>query len=148
MMARRKWAVVCAVFCLAGIGTEAVAQSNAVIRDPANRADVQCMAIAAFAGGSVETGSVEQLGLMAAMTYFLGRLEGRAPGVDWLDQMGAYLVSADETEIKTQADRCGGEMVSFGGRMTAWSEGFKAIAAKKNASSKEARSGQGSVDKP
>jgi hypothetical protein len=99
----------------------ASAQSSAE-RDPLNRADLQCMSIAAAAAGMMEEGSQAQLGLAAAMSYFLGRLDARAPTTNWLEVFGTYLLSDFENEAKPQGERCSTEMTAFGDRMTAWSE--------------------------
>lgn len=113
-------------------GTLASAQSNAE-REPLNRADLQCMAITAAGAGMTEEGSPEQLGLAAGMAYYLGRLEARAPAVNWLDAFGAYLLSDFEKEAKSQSDRCGAELASFGARMVAWSEKMDARSSKQAA---------------
>jgi hypothetical protein len=115
------------------VATAASAQSTAPMRDPTNRADVQCMAIMALGAGTAEEGSVAQLGLAVGMAYYLGRLEGRAPSVDWMAQFTEYLSGGDlEDEAKAQAERCGTEMISFGGRMTRWGERMQALAAKQD----------------
>ncbi|MDB5422452.1 MAG: hypothetical protein JWR59_2399 [Brevundimonas sp.] len=109
--------------------TAASAQSSTA-RDPVNRADLQCMSIMAAGVGMMEDGSKEQLGLVAGMSYYLGRLEGRAPSVNWLDELGSYLAGDFQDEVKTQSERCGAEMIAFGARMTSWGERIQELAAK------------------
>jgi len=121
----------------------ASAQSASSARDPVNRADLACMTVAAAAVGQVEEGSVEQLGLVAAMTYYLGRLETRAPEVNWLDQMQAYAEGDIEEEFKTQGERCAGEMMAFGTRLTEWGERAEALAAKQEGAGKGHPQGYG-----
>ena len=110
-------------------GTMASAQSDAELQ-PANRADMQCMAIMAIGVGMMEEGSVEQLGLAAGMAYYLGRLEARAPDMNWLDAFGDYLLADFENDIKVQSDRCAAEMTRFGARMTSWGEKMQSMAPK------------------
>lgn len=112
------------------IATTASAQSASAAREPVNRADLQCMAIMAIGAGTTEQGSVEQLGLAVGMAYYLGRLEGRAPSVNWLAEFTDYLTGDFEDEVKVQADRCGTEMEAFGGRLTGWGERMQAYANK------------------
>lgn len=110
-------------------GTMAWAQSSPE-RDPVNRADMQCMALMAAGASMMEDGSQEQLGLAAAMAYYLGRLEARAPTMNWLDAFGTYLLSDFERDAKAQADRCGTEMMAFSARMISWSEKMQTLGAK------------------
>ena len=125
-----------AVALTASVGTSADAQSLDAIADPANRADLQCLAVMAAGVGTQEAGSEAQMGLVGGMGYYLGRLEGRAPDVAWLDQLGDYLAADFEAEFKAQSQRCGEEMIAFGAGLTAWSERMQALAAKTDGAKK------------
>lgn len=103
---------------------------------PVNRADLQCLGVIAVAFTQVGEGSDEQIGFAAAVGYYLGRLEARASGVNWLNAFEAYLTTELEKDLDQQADRCAGEMVSFGGRLAAWGEKMGGDA---KSSAKEAR---------
>jgi hypothetical protein len=123
--------IIAAIALLASIGTSAEAQIREAATDPANRADLQCLAVMAAGLGAQQGGSEVQMGLVGGIGYYLGRLEGRAPDVAWLDQMERYLTGDFEAEFKAQSQRCGEEMIAFGAGLTAWSERMQTLAAKR-----------------
>ncbi len=87
----------------------ALAQSRDIA--PADLRDVECLAVTAVAVGATEAGSEQQMGLVGGMMYFLGRLEGRTPGTDWLSYFASYVQSPDiEKKLVAQYDRCAQEM--------------------------------------
>ena len=128
--------IVVAIALMASIGTSAQAQGREAATDPANRADLQCLAVMAAGLGTQETGGETRMGLVGGIGYYLGRLEGRAPDVVWLDQLGDYLSGDFEAEFKAQSQRCGEEMIAFGAGLTAWSERMQALAAKTDGAKK------------
>lgn len=112
--------------------TTAHAQNRDAATDPANRADLQCLAVVSASAGMQEADSEARMGLVAGVGYYLGRLEGRAPGGDWLDRLGDYLAGDFEAEFKAQSQRCGEEMMAFGAELTVWGGRMEALAAKKD----------------
>lgn len=95
---------------IAGLAFAALAgaaQAQAPVREkPADLADLQCMAIYAIMANQPEHQSGAALGVF----YHLGRLEGRGPGVDWLDRMRTYADATTLAELAPHGDRCGEEM--------------------------------------
>jgi hypothetical protein len=61
-------------------------------------------------------------GLTGGMMYYLGRLEGRSPSIDWLRQLETYLTSIDEAELQSHLERCGAELSVKGAALVAWGE--------------------------
>lgn len=90
---------------------------SAQSREPSavNMSDVQCLAIMAVLGGTAEEGSTEQVGAVGGVMYYLGRLEGRTPGRDWLAYFTTYLQSPNiEKDLEPHYQRCGQEMIDKG----------------------------------
>ena len=56
-------------------------------------------------------------GLVAAM-YFLGRLEGREPGVDWFDRVAQHMAKTKLEQLKADAVVCGQILIEKGEEMT------------------------------
>ncbi|NJC41769.1 hypothetical protein GGQ87_002027 [Brevundimonas alba] len=87
---------------------------------PADRADLQCMAlVAVMAGVAMEEGgdesaSVQMAGMSGGLMYYLGRLEGRSPDVDWLAQLTAYLAKVEAEDFEAFAPRCSKELIEKG----------------------------------
>jgi len=123
------------VFLLASAGA-VCAQSADPVRDSVNRADLTCMAVTAVLGDQMEEGSDEQVGLIAVMTWYLGRLEARAPGVDWLEQVLPYLDGDPAEMLKTHGERCAAEIMTFGDKLADWSARAEALAAKHDSAGK------------
>ncbi|NBW07598.1 MAG: hypothetical protein EBR82_06190 [Caulobacteraceae bacterium] len=131
----RSLAVLSGVFLLASAGVVA-AQSADPVRDPINRADLNCMAVTAVLGDQTEEGSDEQIGLLSVLTWYLGRLEARAPGVNWLEQVLPYLDGDPAEMLKTHGERCAAEIMTFGERLADWSARAEALAAKHDSAGK------------
>ncbi|MBW8305053.1 MAG: hypothetical protein K0M78_14250 [Brevundimonas sp.] len=96
---------------------------------PADRADLQCIAlIAVMVGLAVERGdnpespSAELAGLSSGMMFYLGRLEGRSPGTDWLEELGRYLEKAEFEELDAVAPRCSKELTERGAALVAFGD--------------------------
>lgn len=86
----------------------------------ADTADLQCLAVSMVVSGMAENEDV-RTGLMAASTFYLGRLEGRTPNVVWLDRLSDYLKAAAPEEMQAQTQRCGTEIAAMGDRIQTWS---------------------------
>lgn len=106
----------------------ATAQSPEI--SPANMRDVECLAIMAVLGGSIEEGSTEQMGAVGGMMYYLGRLEGRTPGTDWLAYFTTYLQSPNiEKNLEPHYERCGQEMIDKGASLVQFGDMIETKAA-------------------
>ena len=86
--------------------------------------DLTCFAVFAAIYGNADSNlSVEERQAVGSgITYYLGRLEGRDPQVDWLAYLGAheqevYTRVLDEAEF----NRCATEFTAVGARMVAGS---------------------------
>lgn len=89
---------------------------------PADRADLNCLVIvAAILGEQAESGE-DMAGGIGGLMYYLGRLEGRTPGVDWLEQAGYLLEDPKGMDFEAEAMRCGEELVVKGQYMIDWGE--------------------------
>ena len=103
------------------MGGPALAQSRDIA--PADLRDVECMAVVAVAGGAAEEGSDEQIGLVGGLMFFLGRLEGRTPGTDWLAYFGTYIQEPDiEKKLEVHYERCAQEMIAKGAALEQFGE--------------------------
>lgn len=107
-----------ALSALTALSSPAAAQTL----DDASLRDVQCMAVT-LAIASQYNDSGDQVGMQTAigtMSYYLGRLEGRDPDVEWVSYF------ADHPDAFRQAvadqrnfERCGAEIVALGQSMVA-----------------------------
>jgi len=107
-----------AALMMAGATTPASARIDEL--NAVDRADMQCFALTAYLTGQSTEGSQEQAGLVGGMMYFLGRLDGRTPGTDWLSKLADYLRTVEGAELEAQRERCGGIMVERGDALTRW----------------------------
>jgi hypothetical protein len=87
----------------------------------ADRADLQCMAlVAVMAGITMEEGGDDDgaatrlAGMSGGLMYYLGRLEGRSPDIDWLAQLTDYLEKAEAEDFDAVAPRCSKELIEKG----------------------------------
>lgn len=87
----------------------ALALAAAIAAKPlvdANEADVRCVAALALVIG--QQGEKPEPGLAAGLLYFMGRLDGRAPGTDIEGMIRSLLAAPDATEqLKPDMIRCG-----------------------------------------
>lgn len=114
-----KTMMIAAAFALSLAGAApAVAQDL----EPQNKADMQCFAALAYLGGQLGADSPEMAGLAGGMMYYLGRLEGRSPNINWLGQLETYLTSVDEAELQSHLERCGSELSVKGAALVAWGD--------------------------
>jgi len=119
-----------AAVLLAASAAPALAQNAA--HGAADKGDMQCFAVVAYLAGQSEEGSVEHTGLASGMMYFLGRLEGRAPGTDWLRALSDYILAPDEarltSELEAQRERCGLILQTRGQALVEWGAKLTAAA--------------------
>ena len=79
--------------------------------DPQTEADFRCFAGSlVLAGLSADDDETAQAAAMLAF-YYLGRLEGRAPGKDWV-RIGVQLEDARADELIAELERCGAEFAA------------------------------------
>lgn len=124
-MIRRLASAALAASLIAG---SAAAQSRDI--SSANMRDIECLAVMAVVGGTTEEGSTEQMGAVGGMMYYLGRLEGRTPGTDWLAYFTTYLQSPDiEKNLEPHYQRCGQEMIDKGASLIQFGEAIEMKAA-------------------
>jgi len=93
----------------------AAAQDPVLPPNPQDAADMQCLAMIAVITGQVEPDMAAQLAL--GMFYYLGRLEGRTPGTDWITVSGQYAASSTPEQIFSVQQRCSEELIAKGAEM-------------------------------
>ncbi len=64
-----------------------------------------------------------RLQLAPGLMYYLGRLEGRTPDVDWINRVVTYAEAADEAQLMSVQQRCSGELIAKGEEMLAKGQG-------------------------
>ena len=110
-----------AALVLAAAATPASAQ---VAVSATDKADMQCFAVTAYLAGQHAEGSAEHTGLSSGMMYFLGRLEGRTPGTDWMKMLADYILDPDDArlgaELEAQSERCGLLLQNRGQALVEW----------------------------
>ena len=89
---------------------------------PADLADLQCLALTAYTVALVEAGTVEQAGVASGVTYYLGRLQGRSPEIDWLPRLRKFSMTLAPEDLQGFAPRCGAELSEIGNAMIAMGE--------------------------
>lgn len=94
---------------LLALGLSAPAQAA-----PESEQDLRC-----FAVGLSLMESNPNAGLTAAM-YFLGRLEGREPNVDWYGRLATHWKSLMPETLQADAKICGKILVDKGQEMQDW----------------------------
>lgn len=89
----------------------AVAASFVIAAAPAaatNAADAQCLVALGQLGG-VEDAKA-QAATISAVHYYLGRIDGRAPGADLAKLLKDAAGAMKPDEVRATLDRCGAEM--------------------------------------
>ena len=56
--------------------------------------------------------------------HYLGRLQGRSPGIDWLDRLTAYFSGPFPQEFEAQRSRCAAEAEARDEALQSWSVTF------------------------
>jgi hypothetical protein len=120
---KRSILAACAV---ASLSFASAAQAQSQIK-PADQADLECLAVTLVAGSQFPEGSAEHAGIAGGLMYFLGKLEGRTPGVDWLERLTGYLLTLDEAFMARAAPRCGAEMEAKGRALSEWGQRMTAM---------------------
>ena len=88
----------------------------------ANRNDLQCMAITLYVASSSDENvdAARRQIMTSGMHYFLGRLDGRDPSVEWIsyfaDHPATFLELLDDPAA---CERCGQELIALGRGMAA-----------------------------
>lgn len=80
--------------------------------EPAAEADMRCVAAMLYAVGSAaETKDDKSAGLLiASVSYYVGRLDARQPGVDYAGHIGRLAKSAEfEKQLPGEIKRCAAE---------------------------------------
>lgn len=111
------------------VGAMALASgAQAQATKPQDMADLKCLALTAYLGGQMSEGDERRAGLAAGVMYYLGRLEGRTPGVEWLGRLAEYLETAEVADLQGEAQRCGEELKERGAALTTWGSRMAGIA--------------------
>jgi hypothetical protein len=96
--------------------------------DQATTDDVRCLVVSlAMAGNS--GANVQAAGMMATL-YYLGRLDGRAPGLDLENRVIDEVTAMKPADVKDTAKRCGETMKGRGEDLTTLGQHIAARAAK------------------
>ena len=93
---------------------------------PADTADMQCFVLMSYLTGQTADDTTEQAGMVSGMMYFLGRLEGRTPGADWLTMVSNFILTVEDAEILRQGERCGGILQDRAQALGEWGESLSA----------------------
>lgn len=98
--------------------------------DPVLESDVRCLAVMAIAAS--DSKKADAVGVMAAAMYFVGRIDGRRPGMDYRAAL-RQLLSSNESIAGLQADavRCGAILEKRGSELQALGEQLKQDAKRK-----------------
>lgn len=89
----------------------------------ATQQDLSCLSIFAYTAGADTTSEADRPGLAAAIFYYIGRIEGRSPGLD-IEPIMLERLNAPEFfgEFSAEAKRCGAEMEARGQALTEMGE--------------------------
>lgn len=73
--------------------------------------DIHCLAAIATAGGMAKT-EEEKNAMMIGAFYYIGKIDGEAPGIDLQGPLVAIITAPDygKTQFPADMKRCGGEM--------------------------------------
>ncbi|MES2834170.1 MAG: hypothetical protein V4707_05630 [Pseudomonadota bacterium] len=93
---------------LAAALTAGAAQAQQTDMKPEDLADLQCVAVFSYIAG-VQPEAADQVGV--AVFYYLGRLEGRTPGVEWLDRVRTYSNTVSVQDLQGHLERCTNRLV-------------------------------------
>lgn len=77
-----------------------------------DRADVRCLVVAYHLAGN-EDKEISQAGILISQ-YYLGRLDGRSPGLDLEAAIEAETKGMDDAQMKALLERCGAEVEKRG----------------------------------
>lgn len=89
--------------------------------NPAVEADIAC--VASLSAASTALPKEEQMSIAPLVTYYVGRIDGRSPGLDLEKALIRQLEGKSEAElnsfVQSNAQRCGNEMIALGSRLQA-----------------------------
>lgn len=114
-------AVLATNVALALSAAPASAQDPVLPINPEDAADLQCVALAALIMGSDQELATQ---IAPALFYYLGRLEGRSPDVDWITRAAEYSEALTPQTLPPIQQRCGGEMAAKGQELIAKGEAY------------------------
>lgn len=110
-------AMAAGAFHVAGAADSA---STAPSADARNIADVRCVVVG-MKMAELADAKAKSSGTLLAL-YYIGRLDGRAPGLDLEAQILSQMKSLSPAEYKSEAQRCGAELQAEGQKITAIGE--------------------------
>ena len=87
---------------------------------PSELADMQCIAVFSLTSAEESLTEEQQNGLAMGLIYYLGRLQGQAPAVDWYQRLTAYLLDLDWKGLEPHFERCASDFEAEGLRLEAW----------------------------
>jgi hypothetical protein len=93
----------------------AAAATGARAADPAPAPDLRCLAVASVLASNSDP-NVKNAGVMAAL-YYLGKLDGRDPGLDLETRLRQEVTQLSPQEIQSETLRCGAELAARGKTM-------------------------------
>lgn len=105
---------------LAAISAALLSATPSIARQSDADRDLVCMAVFAAAAGQLEQGSAEMAAVSSAIFFYLGRLEGRDPSIDWLEYFAQHVESIPVATFAATAESCGEEIESRGQSMMRW----------------------------
>jgi hypothetical protein len=81
--------------------------------------DVRCVAAIALAGEKAKKDGEDQSGMMMLMMFYVGKIEGEAPGFDLAKGLSKVIEAPDYETQTMPADliRCAGEMEQQGSKL-------------------------------
>jgi hypothetical protein len=86
--------------------------------------DVRCVAAVALAGEKAKKDGEDQSGMMMILMFYVGKIEGEAPGFDLAKGLSKVIDAPDYETQAMPADliRCAGEMEQQGGKLESVAE--------------------------
>lgn len=103
-----------AVFAGAATAARAADPTPAPASAPAS--DLRCLAVASILASNSDP-NLKNAGVMAAL-YYLGKLDGREPGLDLEARLKQEFTQLTPQEIQPEGMRCGAELAARGKAMT------------------------------
>ena len=91
-------------------------------QDAENQRDLTCMAVFLTIADSEDV-QMQQAGTIGSL-FFYGRLQGRAPEVNWFERLAAYAEAVTMDELMGHAQECGGIVERVGQEMVDYSEQY------------------------
>ena len=99
---------------------------GAAAQDSETSNDVKCVAVFSFAAAQQPEPTV-LMGASMAVLYFLGRIEGRAPGFDIENGLRLEASKLTGAKVKSELVRCGGVLKSKGEQLQAIGRSMKSM---------------------